>query len=204
MWRDSATFNPTAFPPPADFTDLLARFLQVQVDDRAELFICIAWFLWNRRNAIRLGKPSHLLHLIGSLAGRFLQEFQSAQERPPRTAQISPHNHWRPPDAQVFKANFDGATFNSFNAAGLGVVIRDNNSEDIGSLSMRISLPHSVAEVEALACRRAVKNGSAALSTYSHMAAFKFVTLRVKLGYDHHAGTCVQGKLENRKYLDFW
>ena len=69
VWRDSATFNPTAFPPPADFTDLLARFLQVQVDDRAELFICIAWFLWNRRNAIRLGKPSHPLHLIGSLAG---------------------------------------------------------------------------------------------------------------------------------------
>ena len=64
---------------------------------------------------------------------------------------------------------------------------------------MRIPLPHSVAEVEALACRRAVKNGSAALSTYSHMAAFKFVTLRVKLGYDHNAGTCVQGKLENRK-----
>ena len=37
------------------------------------------------------------------------------------------------------------------------------------------------------------------LHTYSHVAAFKFVTLRVKLGYDHHAGTCVHGKLENRK-----
>ena len=40
---------------------------------------------------------------------------------------------------------------------------------------------------------------SNATHLFSCGAAFKFVTLRVKLGYDHHAGTCVQGKLENRK-----
>lgn len=139
--RDSATFNPSTFPPPADFTDLLARFLQVQEDDIAELLICIASFLWNRRNALRLGKPTHPLHLVNALAGRFLQEIQSAQEWCPRIAQVSTHDHWCPPDDQVFKANFDGATFNSISAASLGVVIRDSHGEVIGNLSLQVPLP---------------------------------------------------------------
>lgn len=39
----------------------------------------------------------------------------------------------------------------------LGVVICDNKGAVIGALSMHIPLPQSVAEVEALACRRAVQ-----------------------------------------------
>ena len=64
--------------------------------------------------------------------------------------------HWCPPPHARFKANFDGAIFQSSNEAGIGVVIRDHKSEIIDSLSLCIPLPPTVAEVEALACRRAV------------------------------------------------
>ena len=65
-------------------------------------------------------------------------------------------HHWCPPSHARFKANFDGAVFQSSNEASIGVVIRDHRGEIIGSLSLHIPLPPTVAEVEALVCRQAV------------------------------------------------
>ena len=65
-------------------------------------------------------------------------------------------HHWCPSPHARFKANFNGAFFQSSNEVGIGVVIRDHRDEIIGSLSLRIPLPPMVAEVEALACRRVV------------------------------------------------
>ena len=73
------------------------------------------------------------------------------------TRQAATVHHWCPPPHARFKANFDGAIFQSSNEAGIGVVIRDHRGEIIGSLSLRIPPPPlTIAEVEALACRRAV------------------------------------------------
>nr|POE97331.1 hypothetical protein CFP56_49462 [Quercus suber] len=68
-----------------------------------------------------------------------------------------PQHQWRPPDLHSFKANFDAAVFQATNTAGIGVIIRDSNGEVIGALSMPIPLSQSVAELEALACLRAVQ-----------------------------------------------
>lgn len=65
--------------------------------------------------------------------------------------------HWCPLPHAIFKANFDGAVFQSSNSAGIRLVIHDHRGEIIGSLSMRNPLPPTVAEVKALACRRAVQ-----------------------------------------------
>ena len=72
------------------------------------------------------------------------------------TRQAATVHHCCPPPHARFKANFDGVIFQSSNEAGIGVVIRDHRGEIIGSLSLRIPPPPTVAEVEALACRRAV------------------------------------------------
>ena len=72
------------------------------------------------------------------------------------TRQAATVHHCCPPPHARFKANFDGAIFQSSNEAGIGVVIRDHRGEIIGSLSLRIPLPPTIAEVEALVCRRAV------------------------------------------------
>ena len=56
----------------------------------------------------------------------------------------------------VYKINFDGATFIDTYSAGLGVVARDLDGMVITPLSERIRLPPTVADLEALACRRAI------------------------------------------------
>ena len=64
---------------------------------------------------------------------------------------------WCPLSSQPFKANFDGVVFNNSHSAGVGVIIRDRNGKVIAAMSERIPLPSTVLEVEAMACRRAVK-----------------------------------------------
>ena len=90
------------------------------------------------------------------MVGNFLQDFLKAQEPVQVSRQAATVYHWCPPPHARFKANFDGAIFQSSNEAGIGVVIHDHKSEIIDSLSLCIALPPSVAEVDALACRLAV------------------------------------------------
>ena len=129
-------------------------------DYRKEIFITIAWLLWNRRNASRVGRPTQPLYKITQMAGSLVQEFLEAQD-PTTTTPVSSPIHilqqWRPLDENIFKANFDAALFKSENLAGLGVVIRDWHGDAIGTLTMSVPLAQTVVELEALACRRAVQ-----------------------------------------------
>ena len=135
---------------------LLSNFLQVSDDYRAEIFIIMAWLLWNRRNNLRLGLIVKPLSQIISAAGGMLQDFLIAQEKKSEAVQMPSPVQWCPPALNQYKANFDGAVFRSCSAASLGVLIRNWRGAVIGALSMRVPLPQSVADVEALACRRAV------------------------------------------------
>ena len=64
---------------------------------------------------------------------------------------------WRPPKPQCFKVNFDATVFRASRLAGLGVIVRNNSGEAVGALSSSIPLAHSVADLEALACLKAVQ-----------------------------------------------
>ena len=65
VWKEHGGFSQAISSPPSDFTNLLSRFLQVTEDNRAELFICMAWSLWQWRNKLRIGLPSPPLNLVG-------------------------------------------------------------------------------------------------------------------------------------------
>ena len=67
------------------------------------------------------------------------------------------HTHWKPPDFGQFKVNYDGAIFREQGRAGIGVVIRNSDGAVLASLSQQIPLPTIVAQVEALAARRAAE-----------------------------------------------
>lgn len=58
---------------------------------------------------------------------------------------------WRPPDSHCYKVNFYS------NREGIGVIARDCEGVALGAMSSSIPLAQSVADVEALACWRAVK-----------------------------------------------
>jgi len=155
-WQSLNWANLTNTSPSLDFTDIISKFLQVHDDYRVEIFVLIAWLLWNRHNLLRLSKLVHPLQMLPSLAGGMLQDFINAQEPIPRPVATTSTNQWCPPDQHCYKANYDGAVFKSSNTAGLGVVIRDSRGDILGTMSVCVPLPHSVPEVEALACRHAV------------------------------------------------
>lgn len=159
VWRSMDWFYQNVSSQPVSFSDLFSRFMQSRDDFRLGIFSIIAWLLWNRRNASKFGKPVHPLHNLCSLAGNILQEYLAAQNGDEDPAPTGPIvlQHWRPPDHDSYKVNFDAAIFNSSNSAGIGVMVRDCAGEAIGALSMPIPLPQSVADVEALTCRRAVQ-----------------------------------------------
>ncbi|XP_075670196.1 uncharacterized protein LOC142639958 [Castanea sativa] len=69
---------------------------------------------------------------------------------------VSHPAQWLPPPPSIYKVNFHGATFIDTDSAGLGVVARDLDGMVIASLSERIRLPPTIADLEALACRRAI------------------------------------------------
>ena len=81
----------------------------------------------------------------------------AAQEDVAPTSLPSVNQHqWRPPEQDHFKVNFDAALFQSLNLAGIGVVIRDWRGDVVAALSMPTALASSVADLEVLACRRAL------------------------------------------------
>ena len=67
------------------------------------------------------------------------------------------HTRWKPPKAKHFKVNYDRAIFKEQGKAGIGVVIRNSDGAVLASLSQQIPLPTTVAQVEALAARRAAE-----------------------------------------------
>ena len=116
----------------------------------------VTWNLWNRRNNLRLGKPSLPLGKMLEHSREQLLESHSS------TPSLSIHRQqqattWTAPDQQWVKVNFDGATFASNNTASLGVVIQNDVSLVMASLSQQIPIPSTVIEVEALAARRALE-----------------------------------------------
>ena len=67
------------------------------------------------------------------------------------------HTRWKPPELKVYKVNYDGATFADQRRASIGVVIRNAEGAVMATLSQLIPLPTTVAQVEAMATRKAVE-----------------------------------------------
>ncbi|KAK9987671.1 hypothetical protein SO802_027910 [Lithocarpus litseifolius] len=156
VWSTLEWLRQTAPPHPSSFSELLVCFLSSREEFRAELFVIIVWFLWNRRNAIHFGRPPLPVDSICSKAGNYLQEFLEAQTEEPVPPRPPPLQQWRPPDPHCLKINFDAAVFRQSSLASVGVVVRNNVGEVEGAMSSPIPMAQAVADLEALACLKAV------------------------------------------------
>ena len=114
------------------------------------------WALWNRRNQIRLNEAACPLNQVLQVSKERKLEFQLLHPVTPKL-QHRKHTRWKSPDVDSFKVNYDVVTFNEQGKAGIGVVIRNSEGAVMASLSQQAPLPATVAQVEALAARRAIE-----------------------------------------------
>nr|POF05325.1 hypothetical protein CFP56_37632 [Quercus suber] len=89
--------------------------MQTNNDYKKEIFIIIAWLLWNCHNASRLGLSTQPINKITQMARSLLQEFLDAREPTIAIPKPPPVQHWCPLEAHIFKANFDMTVFKSDN-----------------------------------------------------------------------------------------
>ena len=118
----------------------------------------IMWTTCFRRNQIRVGNKDYSTTQVIPNARQRLSNFHHAnpiiysQVLAPNPSRVS----WIPPPDNSLKINFDGVTFKDIGKASLGVVIRNDQGQEIASHSEQISLPHFLVMVEALAAARAI------------------------------------------------
>ena len=131
--------------------------MQVDDDFRPEMFAIISWSLWNRRNALHFGHEALPIVKISSVACTLLHDFINSQilDAPPVWPVVQ--HQWCPLEQGLVKVNFDAALFKHKNSAGLGAIVQDWRGANLGALSMSVLLSSIVAELEALACLRAVQ-----------------------------------------------
>ena len=91
------------------------------------------------------------------MAGNLLQDFLAAHQIEPVIPPPPALQHWIKPDLQFHKVNFDAAVFRETHLAGIDVVVRDRRGKFVGAVSSPMLLTHSVAEIEALACWKAIE-----------------------------------------------
>lgn len=97
----------------------------------------VAWFIWLTRNKGRVNEPCTLLDKIFEAAQLTLSEFQTKST--PRQP-VAPSNtvKWKPSRSDFYKVDYDGAVLKDSGEAGIGVVIRNEKGEVMGSLAEKI------------------------------------------------------------------
>lgn len=96
----------------------------------SDIFAPTAWSLWCRRNKVHLNEAAQPLERIAEEACQYLKTYRNA--------------HWRPPKGSgiPYKTNFDGAVFEDFGEAGIGVVVQNYKAEVMASLSQTLQIQH--------------------------------------------------------------
>ena len=122
----------------------------------AELLAFTGWTIWNHRNQIRFKEVMCPINHILPLSKERKVEFQNLHSAT-RTVQHRNHTRWKPPESEAYKVNYDGATFAEQGKAGIGVVVRNSEGAVMASLSQQVPLPTTVAQVEAMAARKAIE-----------------------------------------------
>ena len=128
----------------------------LEEDKDATLLAFTSWAIWNGRNQLRVGQAACPLNQILKNSKERKTEFQLLHPSLPKQ-QHRKHTKWKPPAEDNLKVNYDGAIFQEQGRAGIGVVIRNSVGDVMASLSQQIPMPTMVAQVEAMAMRRAVE-----------------------------------------------
>ena len=98
-WSSFNCFHHSSSPQPLNFSDFYSLgFCRSRMIIEKKVNAILAWFLWNRRNAIHFGHSVHPTANIIELAGNLLQDFLAAQELDPMMPSPPILHQWHPPE----------------------------------------------------------------------------------------------------------
>lgn len=113
-----------------------------------ELFTVTAWSLWNNRNTIRHGGGGKAAMVIVQMVAEYVKEVRQPQQNQSHPS-CSGTRSWVPPSLGCYKINADGAVFGNIGCSGVGVAIRNEKGQLMGSMSRKMMLPLGALEAEA-------------------------------------------------------
>ena len=132
IWRSRVQWNHSTLQACSSFTDIFE--FSFAGNREPDLFAAVLWTLCNRRNNLRLGKPTLSLGQVVEFA-----QDRILERNPCNVAfqQSRPHQitAWQAPIQHSYKVNFDGAVFADEGLAGLGVVICNDHGLIMASLT---------------------------------------------------------------------
>uniref|UniRef100_A0A2N9IQN4 RNase H type-1 domain-containing protein n=1 Tax=Fagus sylvatica TaxID=28930 RepID=A0A2N9IQN4_FAGSY len=119
-------------------------------------FAIVAWALWQRRNHLRLHHSAESPDQVYQRAIELSQDFQHANTTSP------PAPTWKHANGfllhlESLKLTSTGALLLDQSAAGIGVIIRNNQGALIATISRKIAIPTSVEVIEARATNEAIQ-----------------------------------------------
>ncbi|XP_023888977.1 uncharacterized protein LOC112001046 [Quercus suber] len=120
-----------------------------------ELFMVVAWFIWSRRNKMHFNEQHMPPEKILEAATTLLVDFHGNNDSKPERNLVQTQR-WLPPVEGMYKVNYDGAYFVDEEKARIGVVVRNDLGQVMGSLAEKIDMPTTVEVLEAMVARRAM------------------------------------------------
>ncbi|XVF29969.1 hypothetical protein REPUB_Repub16aG0017000 [Reevesia pubescens] len=120
-----------------------------------QLFIMTLWTIWNDRNNELYEDRKRDANISAQSVKNYQIEFNQANFRIPDVPDEQ-QDKWKPPDAGLFKVNFDGAMTKNDSTGGIGVIVRDHTGQCMGALSVKVQLIASPFQVEAMAAIKAL------------------------------------------------